>query len=411
MPGTLLLLAFLVTISRLFFALLGAAMHSRFGVELSGIQYGVLVAAIFTGWMASDAATGTVPALVRDGLPHGAFATVLAASPTSWPVRAVEAAAAGSPGAAAGWLVGLAGLTAAAAAVTIALLVPRPGGRRPPSPRRRARPGFGRRLPDSALGAVLGKELRLWRRDPWRRLELRTMMWAALISGGLALITGYQPLVPYAGLIAAFGTALAALNLYGQDGTALWQLVVGATAATVRADVRGRQLAVVLVSAPPALLITVAGVLLTGAHHLWPLLLALLAILLGAGSGLGLLLSVVAATPGVDPRERIGPNDAGDVTVQVWTALLAMPVLVLPAASLAVAAMATGSAAAQAAVVAGGAGYGFALAWWLGRLAHQRLAARLPETFTRLRYGPAAEPGVDHGLPARHAERHAERKP
>jgi ABC-2 type transport system permease protein len=101
---------------------------------------------------------------------------------------------------------------------------------------------------------------------------------------------------------------------------------------------------------------------------------------------------VVAATPGVDPRQRVGPNDAGDVTFQVFASLLAVPVLVAPVAALATAAAASDAPALTGLAVAAGLGHGGLLAWWLGRLAHRRLAARLPETFVRLRYGkpPAA---------------------
>lgn len=389
--GVVLQLAFVVTLSRLFFALLGAAMQSRLGVELAAVQYGALVASMLAGWMAVQVVAGTVPGLVSDGLPAGGTATGLAALPTSWPVRAVESAAAGQWPAAAGWLAALAALTAVLVALAARVLVP-PDGGRPRSRRRRRRLPLaaGGRGPGGPLAAVVGKELRLWWRDPWRSLEVRTMIWAGLLFGLLALASGNQWAAPYAGLLVAFGAALGACNLYGQDGTALWLTVVGAGAGTPRADVRGRQLAVLLLLALPAGLLTVLFTGLSGQPAAWPVVLALLPAVLGAGCGLGLLLSVVAANPGVDPQHRVGPNDAGDVTFQVWVALLATPVLVAPTAAVAAAATAGSAGPGTWLALPVGIGNGLGVAWWLGRVAHRRLAARLPETFTRLRYGRAA---------------------
>jgi ABC-2 type transport system permease protein len=408
-PGLLLLLAFMVTLSRLFFAVVGAAMRSRLGVEVSSVQYGALVASLFVGWLAVGPAQDTALSLVRDGLPDGPLAAALAALPTGWPVHATEAAAAGRWGTAAGWLGALAALTGVLVAAAAVLLAPRAAG---PAGRRRRRAGWSP-PPATPLGAVVGKELRLWRRDPWRRLELRTEVWAALFAGALALLAGYGWAAPLAGLIAAFGVAFAACNLYGQDGTALWLTVVGAGPDTARVEVRGRQLAVLLMTTPAALALPVGFGLLAGEGWVWPVVLSLVPALLGAGAGLGLLLSVVAATPGVDPRQRVGPNDAGDVTFQVFASLLVVPVLVAPVAVLATAAAASGAAVLSGLAVAAGVGHGGLLAWWLGRLAHRRLAARLPETFVRLRYGtgPAAGGGWLGRLERQATETNQERKP
>ncbi len=97
-----------------------------------------------------------------------------------------------------------------------------------------------------------------------------------------------------------------------------------------------------------------------------------------------LLFSVVALAPGVDPQLRVDANDSGDHPVQVWLSLAALPVLTAPAV---LAAVFLGLAGTPWAALPVGVANGLLGAWWLGRVAHRRLAARLPETFTRIRYG------------------------
>ncbi|WP_370012088.1 hypothetical protein UIS43_27400 [Nocardiopsis sp. LDBS0036] len=388
-PGVLVLWVFVVTLSRLVFRALGAAMHSRLGMEIASVQWGLILVGLFFGWIAVQPAFQATLSLRENGLGEGVVGTVLAALPTSWPVLAVQAAAAGSWPAAAAWLGGFALLTAAMVTVTCVLLAPRVAAR---GVRRRRGPGGGaltRRafalLPDSPLGAVVARELRQWWRDPWRGLELRASLWAALFTGLLAWPTDlYAFFSPFAGVIAAFVMALATSNMYGHDGTALWLSVVGQDRDTLRADVRGRQIAILLLIAPAATVLSAVFIVAAGAHWAWPLVLTGLAAFFGVGSGLALLLSVVALSPGVDPQLRVDANDSGDNTVQVWIALAALPVLCAPSVLAAVFLSLWGLP--WLAVPVGVLNGGF-VAWLLGRVAYRRLEARLPETFTRIRYG------------------------
>jgi ABC-2 type transport system permease protein len=390
-PGALLLWVFVITLSRLVFHALGAAMRSRLGMEIASVQWGLLLAGMFFGWMALQPALAATGALVRDGL-GARTAGFLALLPTSWPVAAVEAFAAGDTAGAFARLGLFALMTAALVAVTAALLAPpvgarggrrrsRPLGARPPSARRRSP------LPDTPLGAVVGKELRQWWRDPWRGLEVRSSLWAGLFTGLLMWSNdGFAALTPFAGVVAAFVMVLSSVNLYGHDGTALWLTVVGQGRDTARADVRGRQIALVLLSVPASAAMSTAFVFATGAHWAWPLVIAATAVVVGVGVGLSPLLSVVAVSPGVEPRLRVDANDSGDNQVQVWTSMAALPVLSAPTVLAAVPAALAGTPwlAVPVALANGG-----LAAWWLGRLAHRRLEARLPETFTRIRYGRA----------------------
>jgi hypothetical protein len=153
----------------------------------------------------------------------------------------------------------------------------RPSGRAPRTVRRRpARPAAAgeapagpRLLPATPTGAVVARELHTWQRDPGRRL---TVLLALLIAGlnlAVPAIAFHLPAVlPWAGLAAALIMGMGAANLYGEDGTAFWltRMVPGVE----RADVRGRQLAWLLVVAPLTVILTVALTFASGRGWGWP---------------------------------------------------------------------------------------------------------------------------------------------
>lgn len=385
-------LLFMVALSRIVYALMGSAMGSRLGVAMSSVQYGLLVAALFVGWLAVAGTSEGVVKVVREGLPGRTAARVLEASPTSWPVLAVEAAADGRPAVAAGWLLALTAAAGVLAGLCALLLTPKAPAR---IARRRFRPLgsdvlTGRPvLPATPLGAVTGKELRQWWRDPWRSLELQTGIWTGVFVAVICLIADKPGILPFAGLSMVMLTALGSCNLLGQDGTALWLTVVGAEKGTVRADIRGRQTALLILFGPLSVVMTAVFILVSGEHWAWPLVLSLLLSLFGSAVGVAVLLSVVAATPGVDPKYRVGPNDAGDTTYQIWIGVYATLIPALPTAAVGLTGQLTGTTWLTWAAVPLGLANGLLAFWWLGRLAHRRLETRLPETFVRLRYGKA----------------------
>ncbi|MBE3000704.1 hypothetical protein IDM40_18670 [Nocardiopsis sp. HNM0947] len=393
LAGAAVLWVLLLSLSRLVFRALGAAMRTRFGMELASVQWGLFMAVLFFGWMAVQPAISAMASLPRTGLGAGPVPDVLAALPTGWPARAVGAAAAGAWGPALAWLTALVAVTAAVALAAAVLSAPSTA---PRNMRRRARPAGsrvldpGRRslLPDTPLGAVVGKELRQWWRDPWRGLEVRAAMWAALFMGLLAWsVEPYAFLAPFTGLMMAMVMTLATANLYAMDGTALWMAVVGQEPGTARADVRGRQVAVLALMVPVASVLSALFVVGTGEHWAWPAVITGMVTLFGVGSGLSILLSVVMLTPGVDPHLRVDANDSGDNQLQVWTALLGTPLLSAPAIGATVWLYLAGAPWWSVPV---GLVNGLVVAWGLGRLAHRRLDSRWAETFTHMRHGREA---------------------
>jgi ABC-2 type transport system permease protein len=348
---------------------------------------------MFAGWLVVSPAISAVPSFLRDGLP-GSAAVVLRWLPTGWPLQAVDAAAGGDVAAALGWLGALGGLAALAVLAAVSLLTPYVGNR---TAGRHRRPlgsavlGRGR----SPLGAVVGKELRTWWRDPWRSLEVRSSIWFGVFLAAYGAVAGYPELGGVSGVAVALMVALSGANLFGQDGTALWLLVVGQSPAAVRADIRGRQLGLVAFFGPPALALSALLIVLTGGYDLAVPVLAVIVALLGAGSGVAVVLSVEAVTPGVDPHRRVNASDAGENGFAVMVALYATQLLVAPVVAMALP-LALGAelpAWFGAATLAVAVLDGVAAGWVGGRIAARRLGSRLPETFARLTGRPAAALG------------------
>lgn len=394
---------FAITASRLVFGLLGAAMRSRLGVEIAGLQFGVMFAALFTGWMVVQVFVQNLPALLRDGIPDGATTTVLDALPTSWTVLGVDRAADGDVGGAALLLLALGALDLGLILVTVALLTPRPEApvrRRSGRPRSSALVAGGGLLPAGPLGAVVGKELRQWFRDPWRSLEVRSGVWTGIAIGATAMATGDNAAVAgFAGLIVAGMLGLGGCNVYGQDGSAVWLDVVGQREGSVRDDVRGRQVAMVLIFLPQALLISAVFVVLGQAWWVVPVLAAAIPAVIGAASGAAILVAAIGVSPGVDPRLRRGPNDAtGNISIHVWIVMLLMLVACAPTGAVIVGGLVTASTWLAVLAVPIGAANGLLAAWLLGRLAIAFLSDRMVDVFSRIRYAQVFRRGEPNGV-------------
>lgn len=382
-PAAILCLILVVAASRFTYALLGSAMHNRLGVEFTAVQYGFLLSLMFVSWMLFQIAGNTVQTLANEGIPGTLARSVLDWVPTSWAINAAEAAAEGNWSTAATLLGALAAFTGILVLATVYLLVPKATTRAASFSRRR-RHSLTRVWPKSPLGAVLSKELRQWRRDPWRVLELRTAWWSGIFSGAISWVAGFPEVAPFAAAITAFMSALIAANLYGHDGTAIWQLAATPDKRSIRADVVGRAGALIIKSAPIVALVAVVFIVATGQSWAWPYVLPLSVVFLLNGSGIAVFLSVIGASAGVDPHKRVGPNDTGDNQFQVWMALWMMPVSALPTGiALLVFGLVGMPWAATGIAVLNGA----LVAWLFLAMTYLRLRDRLPETFARIRYG------------------------
>jgi ABC-2 type transport system permease protein len=412
-PAMLLQLTVVVLASRVVVAALAATLSSRRGQELGGLLMAVVIALASGGW---SLATVMGQQLAAD--PSPALSTALRVLPSGWGAVAVAAAGRSDWPVALGALGGLAvlsGLLLAAWAKLLPVTMRKPGG---PAPRTlRGHPasaataashlGVWQRPPTGPTGAVLAKELHTWRRDPGRTL----LLLLALLISGLnlavpAVAFGTPAALPWVGLAAALIVSMGTANVYGDEGTALWltRMVPGVE----RADVRGRQLAWLLVVAPVVVVPTVAFTAFSGQGWAWPWVLACLPAVLGGTAGLGMLLSVTRPVRQKDPNRRAGPFDtshdpgaAGAVIGQQYLMLLLAALTVVPGATLVLLGGLRHQPLLQAAGVLVGAATGVLLYWWGGRTAARRLADRGAELMDLLHLGPQERTSRDQTRPAR----------
>lgn len=396
-PGAVLTWVLLVALSRLVYGLLGAAMGSRAGVEIASVQFGLMFAGMFAGWIPVQVAIERTPDFLATGITDAVVTRGLDLSPTSWTVLAVERAARGDWGGALLLLGGLAVLAAAVIAVTIPLLVPstEPARRRRGRRRSARLVAGGGLLPATPTGAVVAKEVRQWSRDAWRMIETQSGVWTGVLIGAFALASEeLDAVAAFAGLIITFMVGISACTVYGQDGSAVWLDVVGQDEGSVRADVRGRQWGVVLTVLPKILLVSAVFVLLSQAWWAVPILLAAIPALLGAATGAALIVAAVGVSPGVDPRQRVGPNDAvGNISFHVWISMLLMQVAVLPTGGMLLLHLFAPAVWTAPALVAVGIANGVGAAWALGLVTIGYLDKRLPDLFSRIRYGQVFRAG------------------
>jgi ABC-2 type transport system permease protein len=305
-------------------------------------------------------------ALIAGDLP--VLGVVLRILPTGWAADAVTGAMAGDALATVLPLAGAVVLVTGIAALWPTVLSSRlDGGLAATSRRRRTR---ARILPGTPVGGVVGKELRMWVRDP---LRLTFLVIAAIIGLGVCAVpelsqgTGF--LLPFAGILSAIIAGAGACNLYGSDGLALrlTLMVPGAE----RADVRGRQAAFLLLVGPYALVATVALTAISGQAWAWAWVLALLPAIVGGAAGLLPIASLVAVLP-LDANG--GPAPAWPV--KVYAAMVLTLVAAAPTAAVLIVGAFAGSVATQWAAVPVGVASGVLAAVLLGRAATVRLGRR-----------------------------------
>ncbi|MGI5128719.1 hypothetical protein ACQEVB_18065 [Pseudonocardia sp. CA-107938] len=380
-------LGLVVLLSRVVIAGLGDLLGSRRGRDL-GVLLGALVGLAYlpARWVLEQVG----PIVVGQSSP--ALTATLRALPSGWGPNAVAAAAAQQWLPALGWLAALAVLDAVLVLAWSRLLVRRlTSGGSPAGPRRTGRSARTARrtlLPDTPLGAVIGKELTLWRRDAQRR----TMMLISILIGLLLPAFSLHG-VGSAGLvfaplwIAVFAT-MQVSNLYGLDGTAVWQTLT--TPGAVRADVRGRQWAWVLIVGPVAVVAAIVLPAVTGATDSYPWVLALVPALVGAGAGTVLLASVELPFPMPSGKGRnpLGSGNSGVGMANVMRRML-MVLLQLAVAVPAVVLLVVGGTGlvpvASWLAVPVGVACGIGAAWGWGGRALRRLELRGPEVLAVLR--------------------------
>jgi ABC-2 type transport system permease protein len=338
---------------------------------------GTLIAA---GLISAVIVTGTLAPALMASIASGhavALSIVLRVLPTGWATDAVAGAASGSPVVAVVLVVALLGLIAVLVAWWPRVLSERlvsVGG----SGHRNGARTHRRILPSTPVGAVASRELRLWIRDPTRAGFL---MIAFVVGIGVCVVplisASTSVLLPFAGLGTAVIAAAIAGNSYGFDGPALGLVLT--TPGAERADVRGRQWAWILLVGPYAVLLSLAGLLVSGELGSWPWVIGLLPAALGGATGAFMLVSVLAPQPLDDNG---GPTPTW--TVKAYVTIFATAITTCPTLACLIVGAATGTAWLSWLGVPVGIATGLVCAIVLGRVAGSRLARRGPETFAVL---------------------------
>ncbi|MEU7948553.1 hypothetical protein AB0C50_28045 [Micromonospora taraxaci] len=370
-PVVFLQLLFVVLASRFVTAALSTLMRAKIGAVLAAVISGGILALTHTGWVLKP----TIQYALTAGFPDNLAAWVRRL-PSGWGIVAVEAAGRGDWLLAAAVPAGFAVLSVLAMLGWSALLVRRLSHRSASG-----RPARGRTAAQKIRGggvrAVVGRELRTASRDLMRFHYLVFSLVYALAFCLLPLLVDLPIFVPFIGVAFGIWAAAISANLYGEDGTVIWQTVL--TPGAARRDVRGRQLAWLLLTAPVVVVLSVVPTLLSGQTWAWPWLAALVPALVGGGAGVIVLISVLRPVPMTDPHKRSG-NLLENGTD--FTQVLLMLVLVAATAAPAYLTVRYGPDWAGAGV---GLVTGILLASLLGDLAAKHLEATGPDLLATMR--------------------------
>jgi ABC-2 type transport system permease protein len=373
--GAAIFLVFVSVLSTIVSALVPAGSRRR--QDAGTLLAAVLISAVF---VASTLTPALLTALGAGRAP--VLALVLRILPPGWGPDSVALAASGNLALAACVLAGFVIVCGAMAAWWPSVLTARlesVGG----SGRRHHSKSGHRILPATPTGAVASRELRLWIRDPTRAGFL---LIALVVGLGVCLVPlvsqGADLLLPFAGLGTIVIAAAIAGNSYGFDGPAFGLVLT--TPRIEAADVRGRQLAWIILVGPYSVLLSVAGLLIAGTPDQWVWILGLLPAALGGAAGVSVLVSAVAPQPLDD-----GGGPTPSWTLKVYASLILTCVVSTPALALLIVGAAADAAWISGLAVPVGVASGAGSAFWFGSLAIKLLARRGPEMFHALATSPS----------------------
>jgi len=333
-------LLFLLWLGRCAAAVVAGLLRSTAGTWVAAVQMSALLAISFAGWVPiaalvlpdlGDGGTDVVTPPVAGALPTG-IEDALLVLPTGWGLAAVQATTTSAPlFAVAAPLLGLVIGAIALRGIWIALTaraLRQPPARTLSNITARSSASTRPPRPGGPTRAVVARELKTWVRDPHRRLGMIHAWMTPLLMIALVAPTSWSWALPFIGLMAAALGAMVAVSTYALDGTALWQLLT--TPGAIRADVRGRQLAWLLLFGVPTLALTVVLCLISQS----PLSAVATGMTLaasGAACALAPLLGALMPAIGADARERVSStsrtgNPAG-AQYTIFAAVAAIAIL------------------------------------------------------------------------------------
>ncbi|MEU7304717.1 transporter [Streptomyces sp. NPDC007206] len=254
--------------------------------------------------------------------------------------------------------------------------------------RGRSAAGLGRLLPRGRTGPVMERSLRYIWRDPKTKAAWVTSLAIGLIVPVFNAIQGTGSV--YFACFAAGMLGIQMYNQFGQDTSAFW--MVATTISSPRdayAELRGRALALLLITQPYAALVATVTTALLGAWSRLPEVLGLSFALLGAMLATGAWTS--ARFPYSIPQEghkNVAPGQAGLAWIAIFGGMVSAALLCSPVIAVTIWLHVSADGADFGwLLLPVGAAYGAGLTLLGLRLAAPRTAARLPEILTAVSKG------------------------
>ncbi|MDQ0991495.1 transporter [Streptomyces sp. V3I7] len=254
--------------------------------------------------------------------------------------------------------------------------------------RERTSAGLGRLLPAGRTGTVMERSLRYIWRDPKTKAAWITSLAIGLIVPVFNALQGRGSI--YFACFAAGMLGIQMYNQFGQDTSAFW--MVAMTISSRRdacLELRGRALALLVVTLPYATLVTVLTTAMLGAWSRLPEVLGLSFALLGAMLATGAWAS--ARFPYSIPQEghkNVAPGQAGLAWISIFGGMVAAALLCAPVITLTIWLNISADGDAWTwLLLPTGAAYGTTVTLLGLRLAAPRTASHLPEILTAVSKG------------------------
>ncbi|WP_432147329.1 transporter [Streptomyces sp. bgisy029] len=257
-----------------------------------------------------------------------------------------------------------------------------------PARKESRRTGLSGLLPEGRTGTVVQRSLRYIARDPKTKAAWVTALAIGAIVPLLNALQGTGSI--YFACFAAGMLGMQMYNQFGQDTSAFW--MVALTISSPRdayVELRGRAVALLLITLPYTVLVCVATAALLGSWRTLPSALGISFALLGSMLAIGAVAS--ALFPYSIPQEgafkNVAPGQGGLAWISILGGMLAAPVLAGPVIGLTIWLRVADHHDALWLVVPAGAVHGALIGWAGLRIAAPRTANRLPEILAAVSKG------------------------
>ncbi|MGP3633352.1 transporter [Streptomyces sp. 24-1644] len=251
-----------------------------------------------------------------------------------------------------------------------------------------SRSGLFSLLPEGRTGTVMERSLRYVARDPKTKATWVTALAVGLIVPLLNALQGTGSV--YLACFAAGMLGIQMYNQFGQDTSAFW--MVSLTISSTRdayEELRARALALLLITLPYTVLVTVLTSAVLGDWEALPEVMGLSFAVLGAMLATGALASALYpySIPQDGAFKNVAPGQAGLAWISILGGMVASALLCAPVIALTITLHVSDLRGWLWLLLPVGAAYGALIAWTGVRLAAPRTARRLPEILAAVSKG------------------------